>query len=153
MSKLPKLLWTEGTIEAIALDGPDAVIRFRLVPSAAFLVETESGKRMLFKKDPPQQESAAKPTTLKAKLVACHKKEDGKEGLWFQWTACLPTTSGQSGVESCKVVFVSSFPPDLLLEAKNARCTLRLGVKGASLGTSPIGTWNSPIKVLSLLFV
>lgn len=105
----------------------------RLVPSAAAVVETESGKRMLFKEEPPQQEDA-KLSALDAKLVAYSKNNCGKEGTWFQWNACLLNAG-------------------LLLGAENARCTLRLGVEAPSLGSSPIGMLDSPIKVSSLKFV
>lgn len=150
-----KLFWTEGSIDAIALDGLDAPIRFRLVPSAAFTVETDSGKWMLFKEAPPQRENAHS-TMLEAKLVACQKKQDGKDGIWFQWDAWtleLPKTTTGSGEGEGKVQYAT--PPffKLLLEAKNARCILRPGIEAGVLETDSIGAQNTPLGVSSLVVV
>ena len=155
MNNPSKLLWTEGTIDAIALDGIDAPIRFRLVPSAGFSVEADSGKRMLFKEDPPQRENANF-TTLEAKLVTCQKKQDGKDGVWFQWdvwTFKLPKTKTDSGEVIGKVHYATLPLFGLLLEAKNARCTLRPGIKACVLETDCIGSQNAPLGVSSLVFV
>ena len=148
-----KLFWTEGIIDAIAIGGTDSPICFRLAPLAPFLFAGASGGRMLFEMDdplvqtlfpaeptPPQVATPPPPTA--AKLVACGKNRDGREGVWFSLKECK--NNGSTPVVT----------PELLLEAKNARCTIRLSVAEDAFGTIAKGVpGREPLPAFSLLFV
>lgn len=122
--------WTEGAIEAIAVEQP---VRFLLALSSAFLVEEAGRKRALF-----LEGGAGKLVTAKndekaddAKLVKCTKNKAGKECLWFFGDECANA--------------------ELLLLAKNSRCNVRLAVDSFPDGGGLDG--EKAFKVSRLLFV
>lgn len=108
------LFWTEGTINAIAMGES---VSFLLVLSAAALVGCAGEKRALFVGDGEEggmTKNVEEKNLLPAKIVKCTKNGEEKECLWFSF-------GGSENME-------------FLLAIKNARGTVRVGLKKVPVG-------------------
>lgn len=115
------LFWTEGTIEAIELDVKGKRIRFRLIPSAGFLVEGSSLSQVLFTEEEQIPIEPIPSFSSDAKLVVCNKKQEKKVALWFFVNGKRNRSiRGLAGFGDCIA--------GLLLKAKNSRCNVRVGI-------------------------
>lgn len=134
----PVCFWTEGTIEAIVVENP---VRFLLSLSASVLCDGAEGKRALFSCDREDDDVTGKKAGRysTAKLVGCVKNKAGKECLWFM---------GHSQPSPLRI------SPGLLLNAKNARTTIRVGIPRKEFAIPSRGvSCQTAFAVSRLMFV
>ena len=132
------LFWTEGAIDAVALDAADTLVRFRLVPTSTFLVDDESENLMVFvTKESEKRE---------AKVVQCCKNRDEKPGAWFSMETRCPKTSENT-------LWIREDPAGLLIEAKHARDSVRVGIEVDALEEEKGQSPGSAIVVAELMFI
>lgn len=128
-TKQHSIYWTEGIIDAIALEEP---LRVRLVPASAFLFEEATQKRVLFITETKAGEQGDAGCASARLVDCCSQNSAGKECLWF-------SVNKKELQRHCTA--------NLMLLAKTSRSCVRVGVEEKDL------SGKQPFALSMLMFV